>query len=128
MGVLGETSASTLGWTWFWGALWGLGGLTFGLTMRYSGMSLGVAVALGYCAAFGTLMPPLFHGEFASKVLGTRSGRMVLLGRRGVPRRDRVAGLAGMSKEREMTAEQKRAAIKEFNFGRAFSWPRSPAS
>ena len=80
LGVLGETSASTFGWTWFWGAMWGLGGLTFGLTMRYLGMSLGMAVALGYCAAFGTLMPPIFHGEFVGKVLGTASGRIILLG------------------------------------------------
>ncbi len=87
LGVLGETSASTFGWTWFWGAMWGLGGLTFGLTMRYLGMSLGMAVALGYCAAFGTLMPPIFHGEFVSKVLGTTSGRFILARRRRLPRR-----------------------------------------
>src|ERR1035438_4061264 len=54
---------SCLGWAYFFGALWGLGGLTFGLTMRYLGIALGMAVALGYCAAFGTLMPPLFRGE-----------------------------------------------------------------
>jgi hypothetical protein len=41
----------------FFGALWGIGGLTFGLTMRYLGMSLGMGVALGFCAAFGTLVP-----------------------------------------------------------------------
>ena len=40
--------------------MWGFGGLTFGLTMRYLGMSLGMGVALGYCAAFGTLLPPIF--------------------------------------------------------------------
>ena len=50
---------STLWWTYFFGCLWGLGGLTFGLTMRYLGMSLGMGVALGYCAAFGTLLPPI---------------------------------------------------------------------
>src|SRR5438128_263751 len=63
--VLHEASGSTLAWTYVFGVLWGLGGLTFGLTMRYLGMSLGMAVALGYCAAFGTLMPPIFSGEFA---------------------------------------------------------------
>src|SRR5512135_1656902 len=78
--VLGATPVPTLFWCYFWGLLWGLGGLTFGLTMRYLGMSLGMAVALGYCAAFGTLMPPIFHGEFVSKVLGTTSGRFILLG------------------------------------------------
>ena len=60
--------------------LWGVGGLTFGLTMRYLGLSLGMAIVLGLCAAFGTLMPPLFAGEFASKVLGTTSGRIILAG------------------------------------------------
>src|SRR5580765_3262298 len=59
-GVLHEAQWSTLLWCYFWGMMWGLGGLTFGLTMRYLGMSLGMAVALGYCAAFGTLMPPIF--------------------------------------------------------------------
>src|ERR1700744_6164773 len=61
-GVLSETPASTLFWTYFFGCLWGLGGLTFGLTMRYLGLSLGMAVALGYTAVFGTLVPPLFAG------------------------------------------------------------------
>jgi len=51
--------------------LWGLGGHTFGLTMRYLGMSLGMAVALGYTVAFGTLMPPIFRGEFGTEVLGS---------------------------------------------------------
>jgi L-rhamnose-H+ transport protein len=116
LAVLGETSASTFGWTWFWGAMWGLGGLTFGLTMRYLGMSLGMAVALGYCAAFGTLMPPIFHGEFVGKVLGTASGRIILLGVAVCLAGIAVAGWAGMSKERELTEEQKKATIKEFNF------------
>ena len=55
-----QQSAGTLWWTYFFGAMWGFGGLTFGLTMRYLGMSLGMGVALGYCAAFGTLLPPIF--------------------------------------------------------------------
>ena len=61
--VISEAPGSTLFWTYFFGVLWGMGGLTFGLTMRYLGMSLGMAVALGYTAAFGTLVPPIFHGE-----------------------------------------------------------------
>jgi L-rhamnose-H+ transport protein len=118
LAVLGQTSASTFWWTWFWGAMWGLGGLTFGLTMRYLGMSLGMAVALGYCAAFGTLMPPIFHGEFVGKVLGTTSGRVILGGVLVCLAGIAIAGWAGMSKEREMTEDQRKATIKEFNFGR----------
>ena len=60
--LLKQTPSSNIAWAYFFGALWGIGGLTFGLTMRYLGIALGVAVALGYCAVFGTLMPPLFNG------------------------------------------------------------------
>lgn len=96
--------------------LWGLGGLTFGLTMRYLGMSLGMAVALGYTtAAFGTLMPPTVRGEFASQVPGTRSGLIILGGVAICLLGIAVAGAAGVSKEREMSDEQKRASIKEFD-------------
>src|SRR6478672_9076517 len=73
--VLRETPAETILWCYFFGVLWGFGGLTFGLTMRYLGLSLGMALALGYCAAFGTLAPPIFRGEFLNQVLGTTSGR-----------------------------------------------------
>jgi L-rhamnose-H+ transport protein len=116
MGVLSAVSGATLFWTYFFGVLWGLGGLTFGLTMRYLGISLGMAVALGFCAAFGTLIPPLFKGEFASKVLGTHSGLVILLGVGVCLAGIAVSGLAGMTKEREMSEEQKKAVIKEFNF------------
>jgi L-rhamnose-H+ transport protein len=114
--VLGETSGSTLFWTYFFGVLWGLGGLTFGLTMRYLGISLGMAVALGFCAAFGTLIPPIFEGEFATKVLGTQSGLVILLGVGVCLAGIGVSGMAGMTKEREMSLEAKQAVIKEFNF------------
>src|SRR5208283_1353541 len=114
--VLREAHAGDLMWTYFWGAMWGLGGLTFGLTMRYLGMSLGMAVALGYCAAFGTLMPPLYHGEFKAKLLDTLSGQIILIGVGVCLAGIAIAGLAGMSKESEMPADKKTATIKEFNF------------
>jgi len=101
---------------YIFGAMWGLGGLTFGLTMRYLGMSLGMGVALGYCAVIGTLVPPILHREFATKVLGTTSGLVILIGIVVCILGIAVAGMAGMSKERELTDEQKRSSIKEFNF------------
>jgi L-rhamnose-H+ transport protein len=113
--VLGEVPSRSLFWAYAFGVLWGLGGLTFGLTMRYLGMSLGMAVALGYTAAFGTLMPPIFRGQFATEVLGTSSG-LTILGGVGICLLGIVfAGLAGMSKEKEMSDAQKRAFIKEFD-------------
>lgn len=113
--VLRQAPAGSLFWAYFFGVLWGIGGLTFGLTMRYLGMSLGMAVALGYTAAFGTLMPPIFRGEFVSTVLGTRSGLIILLGVGVCLLGIVVAGAAGASKEKEMSDEQKKVAIKEFN-------------
>src|SRR6202522_2345692 len=115
MRVLHEAPARSVFWAYVFGVLWGLGGLTFGLTMRYLGMSLGMAVALGYTAAFGTLMPPIFRGVFASEVLGTRSGLVILGGVAVCLLGIAFAGAAGVSKEREMSSEQKRASIKEFD-------------
>lgn len=113
--VLREASAGTWFWAYFFGVLWGVGNATFGLTMRYLGMSLGMAVALGYCAAFGTLMPPVFNGTFVTQVLGTPSGPVVLAGIVVCLAGIGFAGMAGMSKEREMAEEEKRAVIKEFS-------------
>ena len=115
LGVLRETSAHDLFWPFFFGLLWGVGGLTFGLTMRYLGLSLGMAIVLGLCAAFGTLMPPLFAGEFMGKVIGTESGRIILFGVFVCLAGIVVAGMAGIAKERVMTPEQQRAVITEFD-------------
>jgi L-rhamnose-H+ transport protein len=113
--VLRETSPTVLFWTYFWGAMWGVGGLTFGLTMRYLGMSLGMAVALGYCAAFGTLMPPIFDGTIVAK-LHERSGIIIMIGVAVCLAGIAIAGVAGMSKEKEMPDEEKKKSVKEFNF------------
>jgi L-rhamnose-H+ transport protein len=104
-------------WAWFFGAMWGLGGLTFGLTMRYLGIALGMAVALGYCAAFGTLMPPIFSGEIG-QIVDSTPGRVILLGVAVCVAGIAASGLAGVSKERELSPEEKQAAIKEFSFGK----------
>jgi L-rhamnose-H+ transport protein len=113
--VLHEAPANAIFWAFVFGLLWGVGGLTFGLTMRYLGLSLGMAVVLGLCAAFGTLMPPIFRGVFMSEVVGTTSGRVILLGIAVCLAGITAAGLAGISKERVMSPEQQKAAIKEFD-------------
>lgn len=113
--VLSEASTSTLFWAFFFGLLWGIGGLTFGLTMRFLGLSLGMAVALGLCAAFGTLMPPIFSGVFVHQVLGTSSGRVILLGIFVCLLGIAAAGLAGIFKERAMSPEQQKVAIEEYD-------------
>ena len=115
--LIGAAPGKALFWAYFFGVMWGVGGLTFGLTMRYLGIALGMAVALGFCAAFGTLVPPIFAGEFG-KIIGTSSGLTILVGVAACLVGIGVSGLAGMSKEKELSPEQKAATVKEFNFGK----------
>jgi L-rhamnose-H+ transport protein len=113
--VLSEAPARTVFWTIFFGLLWGIGGLTFGLTMRFLGLSLGMAVALGLCDAFGTLLPPIFSGVFLTQVLGTLSGRVILGGVLVCLLGIAAAGLAGIYKERTMSSDEKKSSIAEFD-------------
>ncbi|MDR1273945.1 MAG: L-rhamnose/proton symporter RhaT [Odoribacteraceae bacterium] len=92
------------------GALWGVGGLTFGLSMRYLGIALGQSIALGTCAAFGTLFPALLQG----KDLFSGSGLVLLLGVCITLAGISVIGYAGSLRARNMTKEQREAAVKDF--------------
>jgi L-rhamnose-H+ transport protein len=83
--------------------------------MRFLGLSLGMAVVLGLCAAFGTLIPPIFRGEFVGQVLDTPSGRVILSGVGICLFGIVMAGLAGISKERTMTPAEQKAVIAEFD-------------
>ncbi|MCC7475570.1 MAG: L-rhamnose/proton symporter RhaT [Pirellulales bacterium] len=123
--VLGSQSWTTLGWTYLFGVLWGLGGLTFGLTMRFLGLSLGMGMALGYTAAFGTLVPPLAKSLIPhlpiddpplETIAATTAGQVTLLGIGICLLGIAVTAFAGLAKERELPEVQKREAIKEFNF------------
>jgi L-rhamnose-H+ transport protein len=61
------------------GCMWGVGNVSYGLTMRYLGMSLGIGVAIGVTLVVGTLIPPLIHGQ-AHQLVSTRGGLLTLLG------------------------------------------------
>ena len=117
--VLQHSPARSLELAYLFGMMWGFGSLTFGLTMRYLGMSLGMAVALGYCAAFGTLIPPLVEGRFGA-LLTSVSGLMLLGGVAVCLIGIGVCGYAGIRKEKEMTAAQKGVAISEFSLIKGF--------
>ena len=94
----------------FFGVLWGVGGLTFGLSMRYLGVALGQSIALGTCAAFGTLIPAimagsnLFHGEGLILLVG------ICITLYGIT----VIGYAGSLRAGNMSEDDKRKAIKDF--------------
>src|SRR6218665_33687 len=121
-GVLAQVPGSIWFWCFFFGLLWGLGGLTFGLTMRYLGLSLGMAIIMGLTATFGTLMPPLVSGELV-KLIPTTHGQIVLLGLAVCLAGITVVGRAGRLKEREMPLEQQRAAIAEFDLKKDTALP-----
>ncbi len=123
--IIGSTSVATLCYTYLLGILWGIGGLTFGLALRYLGISLGQSVALGFCSAFGALIPPIFRDFFLSGSAGTftemiltTGGKLVLLGVIVCIGGIFICGRAGMMKERELSGEQKQASIKEFNLSK----------
>lgn len=113
--ILGRSPSSSIIWCYIMGMLWGIGGLTFGLAMRYLGMSLGMSIALGYCSFFGTIIPPLWEGTFSS-LLRTTSGVTILLGLLVCLTGIGICGWAGMRKEKEVSEEKKKETIKEFNY------------
>lgn len=93
-----------------YGALWGVGGLTFGLSMRYLGVALGQSIALGTCAGFGTLFPAIFGGQN----LFQGAGLVLLIGVCITLAGIAVIGYAGSLRAKNMTEEEKRAAVKDF--------------
>ena len=117
MPLLREAHPGSIFFSFFFGLLWGIGAVTFGLSMRYLGMSLGYAIALGLCAAFGTIIPPIYDGTFVG-MLTTASGLTILAGVLVCLIGIAVCGWAGISKEKELSAEEKKATIKEFDFAR----------
>ena len=92
-----------------YGALWGVGGLTFGLSMRFLGIALGQSVALGTTAALGTLIPALFSGDLFSP-----KGLILLLAVAVTLVGIALVGYAGSLRSKNMTEEERRKAIKDF--------------
>lgn len=122
MDIIQNAEGAVLSWTYIMGVLWGIGGLTYGLGIRFLGMSLGNSVILGYCAAFGSLIPPIYYNYFPqpgkisfSYMMSTEGGRMVLLGVLVCLTGIFICGRAGMLKEKDLSEAQKRKSIAEFS-------------
>jgi L-rhamnose-H+ transport protein len=120
--IIGSAADGVKNFTYVMGLLWGIGGLTYGLGVRYLGMSLGNSVVLGFCAAFGALVPAIYYAvrpvEGKTDIVqmsGSTGGQLVLLGVAVCLAGIAVTGRAGMMKERELTTEQKTAATAEFS-------------
>ena len=99
----------------FFGAIWGIGGLTWGLMVRYLGIGLGLAIGCGLCAATGTLIPPIAQGHAADLVKDT-GAIVVLAGLIGSLVGIGFVGFAGKFKENELPEEEKKKAVAEFDF------------
>ncbi len=120
--IIKSTDSNTLFYTYVFGLLWGIGGLTFGLSMRYLGLSLGMSVALGLCSAFGALVPSIYYmfnpkdgAQSLTDMFASNSGLVVLLSVIVCLIGIGICGKAGMMKEATMSAEQKKENVKEFN-------------
>ncbi len=115
------TNPKDVMYAFLFGVLWGVGGITFGLAIRYLGIALGYAIALGLCAFFGTLVPPVYHGQIMTLAHQT-SGQIILFGVVVCVIGVAVNGAAGYSKENEITPEEKiEAGERDYNFGKGIA-------
>jgi L-rhamnose-H+ transport protein len=123
--IIKNTSFSILQLTYIFGVLWGVGGLTYGLGVRYLGVALGSSVILGLCSIFGSLIPSIYY-EFnpeagkdtISTLMNTHWGQMVLLGILVCVIGIVICGKAGVMKERELTKDQQAGDTNsDYKFG-----------
>ena len=112
--LMSDNMNSTL-MTMLFGVLWGIGGLTFGLSMRYLGVALGQSIALGTCAGLGTILTPIFTGKTGDLTTPVIVGVVVTLV--GIA----IIGIAGQMKSASLTEEEKKAAVKDFSFSKGIA-------
>ncbi|MGA2408586.1 MAG: L-rhamnose/proton symporter RhaT [Bacteroidales bacterium] len=112
--LYGTMPVGDLFWPFLFGLLYGFGGLTFGLSMRYLGLSLGYALTLGIIAVFGTLIPPLINGKI-SEMFSSTGGQITLAGIGITVLGIILTGRAGIMKDRLLSEEMKTKTIREFN-------------
>lgn len=117
LGLFASVPSFNLWMTVFFGVLWGIGGLTFGLSMRYLGVALGQSIALGTCAALGTIMGPVLMNVFFPELGALESLTFaVVLGVIVTLAGIAVIGVAGSMKASTLSEEEKKIAVRDFNF------------
>ena len=115
--LFAQASNFNIWMTILFGALWGVGGLTFGLSMRYLGVALGQSIALGTCAGLGTIMGPVLLNIFFPELNALESLTFsVILGVVVCLVGIAVIGIAGGMKSASLSEEEKKQAVKDFNF------------
>lgn len=117
MEMFANADSFSVGMTIFFGVLWGVGGLTFGLSMRYLGVALGQSIALGTCAGLGTVMGPvLLNVFFPEQNALEKLTAAVIIGVVVTLIGIAIIGVAGSMKSAALSEEEKKAAVKDFNF------------
>ena len=112
-GLIAAIPTSDLMAIFIMGAVYGIGSLTFGFSMRYLGLSLGYALALGLMAAIGTLVPPALDGRFGM-LIDTFNGNMVLVGI--LISLVGIAGIAVAGYQKDQFTSKEKTESSEFDF------------
>ena len=109
--IIAGTGGAVIGYTFLFGVLWGIGGLTYGMGVRYLGVSLGSSIILRLCMVFGALIPAIYYDFNAvegkdtfSMMVGSDWGRTIVFGLLICVAGIVVSGKAGMGKEKELNA------------------------
>jgi L-rhamnose-H+ transport protein len=123
--IISHASITVVTLTYIFGVLWGIGGLTYGLGVRYLGVALGSSIILGLCSVFGALIPSVYYQFFPkdgkdtiSGLMNSHWGQLVLLGILVCIIGIIITGKAGMMKEKELTKDKTVALNNtEYKFG-----------
>ena len=117
LGLFASANSLDVMMTMLFGVLWGVGGLTFGLSMRYLGVALGQSISLGTCAGLGTILAPVMLNIFYPKAHHLEKlTAAVIIGVVVTLIGIAIIGIAGNMKSQSLSEEEKKAAVKDFNF------------
>ena len=115
--LFAQVDSFSIWMTILFGVLWGVGGLTFGLSMRYLGVALGQSISLGTCAGLGTIMGPVLLNIFFPELNALESlTSAVIIGVVVTLTGIAIIGVAGSMKANSLSEEEKKEAVKDFNF------------
>jgi L-rhamnose-H+ transport protein len=122
--IIASTNGAVLGLTYFFGVLWGIGGLTYGLGVRYLGVSLGSSIILGLCSIFGALIPSIYYNfnpkagkDSFTDLISNPWGQWVLFGILICIVGIIICGKAGLMKEKDLSKKREMLESTEFKIG-----------
>lgn len=111
--IIRSASSSVLAVTYLMGLLWGIGGLTYGLGVRYLGISLGSSIILGLCSVFGAIVPSIYYyfnpaegKDTIADLFGSSWGQLVMLGLLLCLIGIVICGKAGSMKDKDLAIKE----------------------